>query len=113
MPPATALSLVSAMIARSDGPLLLLDGDLAIVAASNVFSRMFHLVTADIIGKPVFAMGGGEWDMPRFRSLLNAVRGGTETSLTSCFSILTANAGPGAFRSMPRKSTMTNPVLCA
>ena len=80
MPPATALSLVSAMIARSDGPLLLLDGDLAIVAVSNVFCQMFHLVAADIIGKPVFAMGRGEWDMPRFRSLLNAVRGGTETS---------------------------------
>ena len=46
---------------------------------SNSLCRAFDLESDDVVGKSVFAMGNGEWDLPRFRSLLNAVRGGTET----------------------------------
>jgi two-component sensor histidine kinase len=74
------LSLVDAMVEASDGLLLLLDGDLAIVAASDALCHAFDLASAEIIGKPIFAMGNGEWDLSRLRSLLTAVASGTTTS---------------------------------
>ncbi len=72
-------SLAQAMVTSSDTPLLLLDDQLAVIAASGSFCRAFDLDADTITGQPIFAMGKGEWDMPRLRSLLDAVvSGGAE-----------------------------------
>ena len=70
----TALAL--AVISASQAPLLLLDGDANIVAASESFLHTFGLDDADIRGRLLFSIGAGEWDMRRLRSLLSAVASG-------------------------------------
>jgi two-component sensor histidine kinase len=74
--PAVADSLVLAMVASSDAPLLLLDGDLDVIAISNSFGRTFHIQTAAASGRPVFELGSGEWNLPKLQSLLSATAAG-------------------------------------
>jgi two-component sensor histidine kinase len=68
--------LALAMVASSDAPLLLLDGDLAVVAASESFYEAFHVQPLDMSGKSVFEIGAGEWNLPKLRSLLTATASG-------------------------------------
>ena len=69
-------SLTLALVASSDAPLLLLDGDLKVIAASNSFGRAFHLDPTGVAGLSVFELGAGEWDLPKLRSLLSATASG-------------------------------------
>ena len=71
-----ALSLATAVIASSPGPLLLLDGDLNVVAASASFSLAFEIDGASVAGRQLTSLGGGEWDVPQLRSLLSATVSG-------------------------------------
>ena len=74
-----ALSLVMAVVASSPGPLLLLDGDLKIVAASRSFCDAFEIDCATAPGRALASLGGGEWAVPRLESLLDAtVAGGVK-----------------------------------
>jgi len=68
--------LALAMVVSSDAPLLLLDGDLAIVAASDSFCDAFQVRPLDVSGQSVFAIGAGEWNLPKLRSLLTATASG-------------------------------------
>ncbi len=79
IPAETALadSLSLAMVASSDAPLLLLDGDLRVIAASHSFSRAFQVDRAAAAGRPVFELGSGEWNLPQLRSLLGATASGS------------------------------------
>jgi two-component sensor histidine kinase len=70
--PAVGNSLALALIASSDAPILLLDGDLTVIAASASFSRTFQIDPATALGRSMFSLGGGEWDVPQLRSLLRA-----------------------------------------
>jgi two-component sensor histidine kinase len=70
--PDLALNLALAVIASSTAPLLLLDGDFTVVAASTSFCRAFQIDPADAPGRALFKLGTGEWDIPQLRSLLNA-----------------------------------------
>ena len=74
--PTVAESLTLALIASSDAPLLLLDGDLRVIAASNSFGRAFGVAPDQASGKLVFELGSGEWDLPKLRSLLAATASG-------------------------------------
>ena len=74
--PSVADSLTLALIAASDAPLLLLDGDLKVVAASRSFGHAFGVDTAGAAGLIVFDLGGGEWNSPKLRSLLSATASG-------------------------------------
>lgn len=71
-----ALSLAMAVVASSPSPLLLLDGDLNVVAGSTSFAEAFEIDLAEVIGRPLFSMGGGEWDIPQLRVLLSATASG-------------------------------------
>jgi len=75
-PTSVAESLTLAMIASSDAPLLLLDGDLNIIGASQSFGRAFSIDSAAAPGRNVFELGDGEWDLPKLRSLLTATASG-------------------------------------
>jgi two-component sensor histidine kinase len=75
-PTTVAESLTLALIASSDAPLLLLDGDLRVVAASKSFGRAFGVPPDQASGKLVFELGSGEWDLPKLRSLLRATAAG-------------------------------------
>lgn len=75
-PEATALSLMLAVIAASDAPLVLLNGDLKVVAASASFCRAFQIDAASVTGSPFSALGQGEWDVPQLSSLLEGTASG-------------------------------------
>lgn len=74
-----APSLFQAIVASSDAPLLLLDAELKIVAASTSFCRAFQVDPRTVEGCSIFKLKGGEWELPKLRSCLNAVvSGGAE-----------------------------------
>lgn len=74
--PLLPATLSFALVASASTPLLLLDGALAVVAASLTFCRAFGIDPAEVKGRSVFALGRGEWDLPRLRSLLTATMSG-------------------------------------
>jgi two-component system, sensor histidine kinase PdtaS len=76
-PEEAALSLALAMASSSPRPLLLLDGDLNIVAASGSFCTAFEIDPATAPGRPLTSLGEGEWDIPQLRVLLAATVSGT------------------------------------
>jgi two-component sensor histidine kinase len=74
--PEAALSLTLAVIASSNAPLVLLDGNLSVIAASASFCRAFKIDPASVPNRSLFALGAGEWDVPQLRSLLSATAEG-------------------------------------
>jgi two-component sensor histidine kinase len=76
LPENAPLSLMMAVIATSDTPLLLLDGDLNVIAVSRSFCTAFGIDPASVPGHSVLEMGAGEWNVPQFGSLLAATASG-------------------------------------
>jgi two-component sensor histidine kinase len=74
--PDVALGLARAVVGCSSAPALLLDHCFAVVAASTSFCQAFSADGGDVAGESLFALGYGEWDTPRLRSLLNATFAG-------------------------------------
>jgi two-component sensor histidine kinase len=72
----TALSLMLAVIASSEQPLLLLDGELRVIAASASFCRTFDIEPASVPRQLLTALGDGEWNTPKLTSLLEATASG-------------------------------------
>lgn len=72
LPPSLANELALAIIASSSAPLLLLDGDMQLLGASDSFYAQFDIPRDDSVGKPVFELDGGRWNLPRLRSALAA-----------------------------------------
>ena len=64
-----------ALITSSQAPLVLLDDDLRVVAASASFSRTFD-VPLDLAGVRLAEVGKGEWNVPQLNSLLRAIGSG-------------------------------------
>lgn len=65
-------SLALALVDSSRAPVLLLDGGLTIVGASQSFCSSFGFETELVAGTPLADLGGGEWNVPQLRSLLAA-----------------------------------------
>lgn len=54
-------------------PLIVLDGDLRIVAASGSFFKKFALTHDETYGTMFYDLGNGEWNIPALRTLLEQV----------------------------------------
>jgi two-component system, sensor histidine kinase PdtaS len=81
LPVSSASSLGIALVIASNTPLVLLDIDLNVKAASGSFCGAFGLDPRTVVGSDFFALGDGEWNIPQVRSLLGAIvagRAGTE-----------------------------------
>jgi two-component system, sensor histidine kinase PdtaS len=65
-----------AVIASSTTPLVLLDTDLTVVAASLSFCRAFQLDPTAIAGRPLANLGGGEWNVPHLLTQLRVTASG-------------------------------------
>lgn len=76
MAPDLGLSLAHAIVSSSDAPLLLLDGELGIIAASDAFYSVFSLDSNAVLGRKLSALGAGEWAVPQLAALLNATASG-------------------------------------
>lgn len=74
--PDSAASLGIALVVSSNTPLVLLDKDLKVVAASVSFCRGFGLISANVVNHSLFALGDGEWNIAQLRSLLRATVSG-------------------------------------
>ena len=78
-PEDVALSLTLAIVTSSPAPLLLLDGQLIIIAASTSFCSAFGANAAQLTGQRLYALDDGIWDNPQLRSLLTATMSGEGT----------------------------------
>nr|MBP8310751.1 PAS domain-containing protein [Burkholderiaceae bacterium] len=67
-----ARTLAEAIVDAMPEPLLVLDGRLQVQSANQAFYREFACEAANTIGRPVFRIGAGEWDMPVLHELLEA-----------------------------------------
>ena len=72
--PSTTFNLARAVITASATPVLLLDGDLVVYAASASFAKSFGVRAA--IGRPLASLGAGAWDKPELRHLLRLAAAG-------------------------------------
>jgi two-component sensor histidine kinase len=54
-------------------PLLVLDKDLRVLAASRSFYLAFKVAKASTQGRLLYALGDGQWDIPRLRLLLEKI----------------------------------------
>jgi len=68
--------LALAIIASSVEPLVLLDHDLTVIAASASFCRAFHIEPVGLAGQRIIDLGSGEWNVPQLKSLLKATASG-------------------------------------
>jgi two-component sensor histidine kinase len=66
-------TLAQAIVNTVREPLLVLDKDLRVLAASRSFYEAFKVARADTQGKLLYALGDGQWDIPRLRSLLEKI----------------------------------------
>jgi two-component system, sensor histidine kinase PdtaS len=70
-------SLALAVIASSNAPVLLLDGELDVIAASDSFCDTFRIDPASASGRPLAELGVGEWNVRQLGSLLRATAAGS------------------------------------
>jgi two-component sensor histidine kinase len=68
-----ACALAQAMVDTVREPLIVLDKDLRVVAASRSFYEKFSADPDDTQGKHFYELGDGEWDIPKLRLLLEKV----------------------------------------
>jgi two-component sensor histidine kinase len=68
-----ACALAQAMVDTVREPLIVLDKDLRVVAASRSFYVKFATNPDDSQGKHLYELGGGEWDIPKLRALLENI----------------------------------------
>ena len=68
-----ACALAQAMVDTVREPLIVLDKDLRVVAASRSFYEKFSTDPDDTQGKHFYELGNGEWDIPKLRVLLEKI----------------------------------------
>ena len=68
-----ACALAQAMVDTVREPLIVLDKDLRVVAASRSFYVKFRTNPNDTQGKHFYELGDGEWDIPKLRLLLESI----------------------------------------
>jgi len=62
-----------AIIRTVQVPLLILDKDLRIKTANRSFQQMFMVTEEETVGKFVYDLGNGQWNIPALRKLLNEI----------------------------------------
>jgi PAS domain S-box-containing protein len=72
-PEKIALTLAYAIIDTVRDPLLVLDENLRIVAASRAFLKTFQLVDENVRGCLIYEIDDGQWDIPELRTILEMI----------------------------------------
>jgi two-component sensor histidine kinase len=68
-----AHALAQAIVDTVREPLLVLDANLRVLAASRSFYLTFRVAPADTQGRLLYALGDGQWDIPKLRLLLEKI----------------------------------------
>ena len=66
-------ALAQAIVDTVREPLLVLDKDLRVVAASRSFYLTFQVNRAETQGRLLYSLGDGQWDIPALRALLEKI----------------------------------------
>ena len=70
---ADAWALAQGIVDTVHEPVLVLDGDLRVIAASRSFYSTFKVKPEDTQGRLLYALGDGQWDIPKLRVLLEKI----------------------------------------
>ena len=70
---ADACALAQGIVDTVREPVLVLDKDLRVIAASRSFYSTFKVRPEDTQGRPLYALGDGQWDIPKLRVLLEKI----------------------------------------
>jgi two-component sensor histidine kinase len=70
---ADACALAQAIVDTVDEPVLVLDKELRVIAASRSFYSTFNVSPENTQGKLLYALGDGQWDIPKLRVLLEKI----------------------------------------
>lgn len=62
-----------AIVRMAPDPLLVLTHDFTVEAVNEAFSQSFNLPAQDALGRNVFALGNGQWNIPELRELLELI----------------------------------------
>lgn len=65
--------LAQAIVDTVRGPLLVLDENLRVITASRSFYQTFQVSPDDTKGRLLYALGDGQWDIPKLRRLLEKI----------------------------------------
>jgi PAS domain S-box-containing protein len=66
-------ALAQAIVDTVREPLLVLDGDLRVLAVSRSYYLTFGVPGQDVLGRPLYALGDGQWHIPALRALLENI----------------------------------------
>ena len=69
----TARLLAEGIVNMVRDPLLVLDADLHVISASAVFYQHFRVTPAETLGREVYDLGNGQWNIPALRHLLENI----------------------------------------
>lgn len=92
-----AQALAEAVVDAVQSPLLVLDGSLRIVSANRVYYRLFSGQPETTIGRDLFDLNGGQWDMAPVHGLVDA-SGGSQPSRQAEFEHDVPGIGPRRLR---------------
>jgi chemotaxis protein methyltransferase CheR len=70
---ADACALAQSIVDTVREPIIVLDNKLRVVAASRSFYSVFKVSPEDTQGKLLYALGDGQWDIPKLRVLLEKI----------------------------------------
>ena len=68
-----ACAFAEAIVETVREPMVVLDAELRVVAASRAFYRRFMVSPEDTEGRLLFELGDGQWDIPKLRTLLEQI----------------------------------------
>lgn len=70
---ADAWALAQGIVDTVREPIIVLDNELRVIAASRSFYSTFKVRPDDTQGRPLYALGDGQWDIPKLRVLLEKI----------------------------------------
>jgi chemotaxis protein methyltransferase CheR len=70
------ITLAHAIVDTVRNPLVVLDHDLRVIAASRSFYQTFRFARDDVRGHLLYEIDGGQWDIPELRELLGSISSG-------------------------------------
>jgi PAS domain S-box-containing protein len=76
----SARSYAESIVATVRGPLLVLDRELHVRTANHSFYETFAVTPPEVIGRFIYDLGDGQWDIPALRTLLEDI-----VPTNSCF----------------------------
>ena len=93
---ARASHITTSIVETVREPFLVLDTDFRVTSANQAFYRAFRLTQAETEGQSLYSLGGGGWDVPSLRAVLDRVLPGDSAFQNFAVELDFAGLGPRA-----------------